>query len=103
MCGVYGEAGFSKKNVNKWAIYSLRLRAWVENYVHEVEHIDSLEKEKFPGNMVREEGHADNVLEHEWNHHNWFPWKSCNNKQYAQLAISLAKFIFLYWKSLVYI
>ena len=70
----------------------LSLGAWVKKTVDREETQLLSGKEKVLGTAVSKEGHADNLLEHDRTHHNWFSKKRCNFKQCFLLPTPSAKF-----------
>ena len=81
---------------------SLPWQAQVENTIYGLETHWFWGKENVPGARISKEGHADSLLEHERNHHYWFPQKGAtvNSAYYCK---SFGKICFIYWMNLIYI
>ena len=95
---------FVKKVFTNKLNITLPLQAWVENTVSGVKIHWLSSKEKVLGAAVSKDSHADSLLGDERIHHNWFPWKMYNYKQYFLLQTLLTKFtLFIEWALYIYI
>ena len=79
-----------KKKSYEWTKMGLKKPVWNEEPVYGVETHRLFGKEYVPGSAVSE-GHVDSLLKNKRTHDYWFPWKSCNWKQWFLLPTPWAK------------
>ena len=81
-CDVFREAYSSQKMFTNGLNMGLPLQIRVKKTIHQVKTHWLSSKEKVLGTVFSQKGHTESLLRQERAHHNSFPWKKCNSKQY---------------------